>query len=404
MNIFQSAFHKMKRKAITDREDQQYIRYVCEKTGWSYDKAKGEMDKAKQDGISYKYFAKRKIWTRSESQMIRAKKNIQLVEERNKADREYAIEQVCKATGWSPREARDKIKEARINCGSSFKDYYKFKLYERTPEEQREYLTLRVAEKLAFQYNNNAEETKVLLYKGRFAKKYSDLFHRVWFINRNLSYEEFLKKIDGVEDLICKPTSSTQGKGIVKIHCGSDVADKRAVYDQIMSMKKRMICEECIIQHPAIAAFNHSSVNTIRVLTIVYEGRCHHVYAGFRMGCGDIVDNFHAGGIIATVDIQTGVTCMDAIDLEGRHYPLHPKSNLPTLGFQIPCWDQILSLTQEAALRLNGVGMVGWDVAVTEKGPCLIEGNSEASYHIIQLPYVESGIGMKKLFAPYLNE
>ena len=83
---------------------------------------------------------------------------------------------------------------------------------------------------------------------------------------------------------------------------------------------------------------------------------------------------------------------------------MHPVSGLATKGFQIPHWDKVLAVTEEAARRLEGVGMVGWDVAVTQDGVCLIEGNSEASYQIIQLPYVEDGIGMKKIFDRFLDE
>lgn len=402
MGILKKVQNRLYRSKHKKEEKRQYILYVCEETGWSYDEAKANMDLAERDGISYKYYAKRKIWARTEQQMKQTARNIQLTTERNRADRAHAVEAVCKATGWTEAKARSMIKEARINCGSSFKDYYKFRLYARTPEEQRTFLTLKVSEALIFKYNKDPEAAKTLLYKGRFAKKFNDLFHRVWFINRNLSYEDFLEKIDGIEDLICKPTASTQGKGVIKIHCGSGVEDKKEIYDRIMAMDRRMICEECIIQHPAIAAFNPASVNTIRVLTIVDSGICHHVYAGFRMGCGDIVDNFHAGGIIATVDVSTGITCMDAIDLDGTHYPLHPKSKLPTRGFAIPHWDQVLELTRQAALRMEGVGMVGWDVAVTENGVCLIEGNAEASYHIIQLPYVDDGIGKRADFEQFL--
>lgn len=402
MGVIKKIQNRLAQRANKKAENERYILYVCQETGWSYEEAKAKMDLAREAGFSYKYYAKRKIWSRTKKQLAQSQRNIELTRERNRSDREHAVEEVCKATGWSASKAREKIKEARLNCGSSFKDYYKFRLYEHTPEEQRTFLTLKVSEALIFKYNNDAQAAKTLRYKGRFAKKYDDLFHRSWFINKNLSYETFLEKIDGVEDLICKPTSSTQGKGVIKIHCGNGVTDKREIYDRITGTDKRMICEECIIQHPDIAAFNPSSVNTIRVLTIVDDGVCHHVYAGFRMGCGDVVDNFHAGGIIASIDVATGVTCMDAINLDGVHFPTHPKSGLPTLGFQIPHWDQVLAITEQAALRMEGVGMVGWDVAVTEQGVCLIEGNAEASYHIIQLPYVDAGIGMKKVVERFL--
>lgn len=404
LEIVRAAKNRILRKSKHRKENKAHLQYVCSQTGWSRKEAKKHMDAAVKEGISYKYYAKRKVWTKTEKELERTIKNMQIVSERNEADHAHAVEVVCEATGWTPEQAKKEIMEAGKNCGSSFKDYYKFRLWQYTPEQQREFLTLRIAEQMIFKYNSDSEAQKTLLYKGRFAKKYTDLFQRQWFINTSVNYRTFLKKIEGVEDLILKPLSSTQGKGIQKIHCGSGAEDKRKIFDQIKAMDRRMICEECIVQHPDIAAFNPDSVNTIRVLTVMDQGKCHHVYAGFRMGQGSVVDNFHAGGIISTVDVKTGITCMDAIDLDGVHYPEHPVSGLPTKGFQIPHWDQVLAVTEEAARRMEGVGMVGWDIAVTEKGVCLIEGNSEASYHIIQLPYVEEGIGMRKVFAPFLDD
>lgn len=396
----------MKRRKHSKNENEKYLTYVCEQSGWSREEAKKKMDEAVKAGISYKYYAKRKGWARTPEQLERMKRNMESVAERNQADHEHALEVVCAETGWDRSKAKTEIEKAAINCGSSFKDFYKFRLWQHTPEQQREFLTLKVAEKMGFKYNSNAKAQETLQKKTRFAKKFSDLLGRKWFVNRDISYEEFLEKIEGVEDLILKPVASTQGKGIEKVHCGAGLSDaeKRALYDDIMSRTRRMLCEECIVQHPDIAAFNPTSVNTIRVLTVLDEGTCYHVYAGFRMGRGGIVDNFHAGGIISSVDVKTGITCMDAIDLDGTHYPVHPVSGLPTKGFQIPHWDQVLEVTEKAARRIKNVGMVGWDVAVTENGVCLIEGNSEASYQIIQLPYVEEGIGMRKIFEPFLDK
>ncbi len=382
-----------------------YIDYVCKETGWSYREAKEQMDKVKEWDISYKYYAKRKLWARTEKEIEKVKRDIQIVNERNKREKEHAIQAVCSETGWTEDEAIEFIGKARKNCGCSYKDYQKFKLYRFDAEKQRTFLTAKVIEQLSFKYNEDPKTLKVLLHKDRFAKKYSDLMKRRWFVNRDLTYEGFLAAIDGIEDLICKPISATQGKGVEKIHCGEDLTEeeKKSLYKKLFSSKTRMICEECIVQHPEMAAYNASSVNSVRMLTLVDQGKCYHLYAGFRMGRGKIVDNFHAGGIIASVDVKTGITCMDAIDLEGNHYPQHPVSNLPTKGFQIPHWDEVLAVTEKAALRLKGAALVGWDIAIREQDVCLIEGNSEASYHIIQLPYVEEGIGMKHVVTPFLD-
>lgn len=397
------------------KKEQEYIDYVCEASGWSREETIEAMKKARKEGISYKYYAKKRLWTGDGKQAEKAQKNAAAAKERTRAEIEHALEEVMKATGWSRTAADEKIRQARRDCGSSYKDYYRFRLYEKTPEQQREYFTLGVFEALSFKYNPDPDAIKVLLQKGRFAKRFDSLFGRVWFINRDISFEDFAEKVKGLNQLICKPLSSTQGKGIVRI-CFSDYKDLKAVYDDLMGRKK-MICEECIVQHPEIAAFNASSVNTVRVLTIVdgtgEERRCHHVYAGFRMGRGQLVDNFHAGGIIASVDPRTGITCMDAIDLEGNHYPVHPESGLSTLGFKLPNWDKVLEITEKAALKLavrtgedgkvTGAGMVGWDVAITPEGTCLVEGNSEPSHSIIQLPYIESGRGMRHLVEDFLD-
>ena len=397
------------------KKDQEYIDYVCQASGWSREETVAAMKKAKKEGISYKYFAKKRLWTRTDAQMEKVQKNAAAARERNLAETEHAIEEVMNATGWSRLGAEEKMREARKNCGSSYKDYYRFRLYEKTPEEQQEYFTLGVFESLSFKYNPDPAAIKTLLQKGRFARKFSKQFNRVWFINRDITFEEFSELVEDLDQLICKPLSSTQGKGIIRVRF-SDYENMQAVYDELMGMKK-MICEECIVQHPAIAAFNDSSVNTVRVLTIVdgtgENRKCHHVYAGFRMGRGALVDNFHAGGIIASVDPATGITIMDAIDLDGTHYPVHPVSGLATLGFQLPNWDKVLQVTEKAALKLAvktdengkaaGASMVGWDVAITEEGACLVEGNSEPSHSIIQLPFVEAGKGMRHLVEDFLN-
>lgn len=91
------------------------------------------------------------------------------------------------------------------------------------------------------------------------------------------------------------------------------------------------------------------------------------------------------------------------MNLEGTIFKAHPVSQKPIKGFQIPNWDEVLKLAETAAKRLQGVHMVGWDIAVTENGASLIEGNTESNYQFAQLPYIAEGIGVKYKFDPFLK-
>lgn len=45
------------------------------------------------------------------------------------------------------------------------------------------------------------------------------------------------------------------------------------------------------------------------------------------------------------------------------------------LGFQIPNWEHAINVVKTAAEKIPQCRFIGWDVAFTEKGVELIEGN-----------------------------
>ena len=83
--------------------------------------------------------------------------------------------------------------------------------------------------------------------KDQFNEIFSDLIQRKWFVNRDITFEEFLQKIDGLDALLVKHIAATQGIGISKYELGPDV-DKRELYDKLMN-DKRCIVEQYIVQH-----------------------------------------------------------------------------------------------------------------------------------------------------------
>lgn len=139
-------------------------------------------------------------------------------------------------------------------------------------------------------------------------------------------------------------------------------------------------------QHPELAGLNPSSLNTIRLMTFVEHSHSddpgsNHVlldFAGLRLGrAGSSSDNLGNGGFMIEVDLETG--CLK----RGRYAPEHsmetleehPDSHLRFVGFKIPYWEESVALCFRIAMAFPSVKSIGWDVAITEDGPLIIEGN-----------------------------
>ena len=116
------------------------------------------------------------------------------------------------------------------------------------------------------------------------------------------------------------------------------------------------------------------------------------------------MDNFNAGGMVAPIDIKTGKIIYPAVNKKNLVFDIHPETNTPIQGFQIPEWELVKSLVLEAAKVVPQVGLVGWDVAISDHGPLLIEGNEFPGHDIYQLPpHRENGIGMLPIFEKAIN-
>ena len=65
----------------------------------------------------------------------------------------------------------------------------------------------------------------------------------------------------------------------------------------------------------------------------------------------------------------------------------------------------MLDLTARAAAVVPEVGYVGWDVAIAENGPVLIEGNSLSAGYFAYEHYMlrEDGMGSRAVWEPFVK-
>jgi hypothetical protein len=76
-----------------------------------------------------------------------------------------------------------------------------------------------------------------------------------------------------------------------------------------------------------------------------------------------------------------------AINKENERFDKHEDTGKQITGFRIPYWDEALDLAERALRHGNGLGMVGWDLCITENGPIIIEGNSQPALVDMQILY-----------------
>jgi glutathione synthase/RimK-type ligase-like ATP-grasp enzyme len=134
-----------------------------------------------------------------------------------------------------------------------------------------------------------------------------------------------------------------------------------------------------VIQHSEVSLIHHKSINTIRLETFVdKKDKIHFLGAYMRFGSGgSVVDNINRGGFFVPINIEEGKLFKKALTsmIKGAKVnDKHPDSGFVFEDFKIPYFDEVLILIRYAASLFPGY-IQGWDIAITEKGPIIIEAN-----------------------------
>lgn len=183
--------------------------------------------------------------------------------------------------------------------------------------------------------------------------------------------------------VVVKPTNLSSGRGIFTYDLDkgnvADLRDKISGADYLLEEKVELCAE--------LKRLNPPSCNTIRVYTIIdREGNAHVFDAVIRVGGGNTIqDNFHANGVVYPIDIETGRIKGGGKDLLNNEYLLHPSTGIFMPGYQIPRWEEVMNFTLDAARQNPKARFIGWDVAVTDKGCEMIEGNYYVYCGLIQI-------------------
>lgn len=288
--------------------------------------------------------------------------------------------------------------------GISPEEYHSYRFYKKNEKESAACVGSNFSFYLS--YNKqffNQEGQKVFLDKYLFYQKYEKFFGRKiipLFSSQDLDVA--LEWAIQQEAFFIKSLFGYHGVGIERIKKKPDRDSIKNIFEEKLKQGESIL-EELIVQHSDTAIFNPSSVNTVLVNTIYVDGKMDVFATIFHMGCGDSgIDNFAAGGIAAPID-ENGVVCGPGIkmfSLDDEQFYEHPVSKIKIPGYQIPFWKETIAMVEGLVEVIPGIKVAGWDIAITEKGPVLLEGNHPWTPAESLAPYQ---IGRLEKILPYLN-
>ena len=222
--------------------------------------------------------------------------------------------------------------------------------------------------------------------------------------------------------MFLKPVHGRGGRGAERWdHIGNgdyrdpkgNVLSASQLLDRLLAMSRwqPILVQERAQNHPAMRDLSNGALNTIRMISCLDEREQPELIgAVLRMAIGDnvTVDNVHAGGIAAPIDLANGrlrSATHAGFDSSVGWVDRHPDTDAELAHRVLPLWNDVCDLVKRAHAAFNDWVVVGWDVAIMADGPRVVEGNSGPDIDLIQrplrMPFGDSRLG--ELLAFHLN-
>lgn len=287
--------------------------------------------------------------------------------------------------------------------GTNANEYFCYQFPVRNSQERNTYLPRKRKDDLLIksfgkQWNNYLD---ILKDKYKFYQLAKDFFHRdACEVASNEDYKAFEVFMKKHGKAIAKPSRGGSGVGVTIIDLNDFCQDIEKAFNYVMSFNSPFIVEELVVQHPEMAKWNASSLNTIRVPSFLTPKGHSVIYPSIRIGrAGSIVDNAGSGGTFAAIDPKNGKIISKGFDKRGKCYDRHPDSGIIYLGEQIPAWDKLQEFVYNLhTTLLHEHRCVAFDLALSANGWVLIEGN----WGEMSMPQIEFGKGLYKEFKDLL--
>lgn len=299
------------------------------------------------------------------------------------------------------RKLKKDVLFSRLYYGIVPNQYFLFEFEKLSDVGRKEF----VGDREKVRYTDDLHEVSdiYLLFRDKYRtyelfKKY---YHREIIEIKKEHKEHFMAFVSRHPKFILKVSDAALGDGVEIYDLDKANESLECLFDRV-SVSGRYIAEEFIVQSEEMMSLHPSSVNTVRFATYLKKNSVMQMFSFLRIGTGGcIIDNATAGGIAAAIDMETGIVTTPGWRENLTTYLKHPDTGIKIIGMQIPKWNELLKLVNELAYIVPEQKYVGWDLALTDDGWVMVEGNDSAMMTAIQMCEHK---GLRKVFDKAFKE
>ena len=220
-------------------------------------------------------------------------------------------------------------------------------------------------------------------------------------------------RLESGKEIVVKPSGKSGGAGVVFFA----EATKEELRDVLRKKGRLFIVQEAIKQHPEMAKLNPTTVNTVRMTSLLLDDEVIPVAALIKVGSPKArVDNFKHGGVLLGVNMDGTVQPWGLNVARERVTELPSGIKLGEGGFErVPCWESVLDTVKRAHYDTPKIKLISWDVAIDDENEAeIIECNYAGDLRMHQVltgPVLGEYIGpvlekyvLPKISRPGMNE
>ena len=172
-------------------------------------------------------------------------------------------------------------------------------------------------------------------------------------------------------------------------------------------IKNFTVLEAQVQQHEVIARLYPCGVNCLRIVTLIDDSAVPHcLYAVLKMGnSGRWTDSRREDSMVCPIDLETGCLKGKAYTPDMQSHEQHPYTGVKFKDYALPYISEAIALAKEVSLVVPQMRYMGWNIALTQTGPVLMEGVPYPEYDYGQLPeFTEKHIGLLSQIQKYVKE